>query len=628
MPGAFVLLRSLGGDICGSPATTTEVESFLGSGIWLADRLAAGCLLPLCVWILLSGLDDLVVLLVFLYTRLPGRGPPEPDEAELEGEPEKRLAVFVPLWREEAVIASMLEHNLAAIRYRRYDFFVGAYPNDEPTLAAVRLVTDRFANVHLCPCPHDGPTSKADCLNWIFQRMLVHEDESGLRYDAVITHDAEDIIHPESFRWINAYLGRYEMVQTPVLAMPTPLRELTHGIYCDDFAEYHTKDMVVRQRLGGFVPSSGVGTGYRRDALERLAAEASNRLFEPGCLTEDYENGLRLSRLGCSQAFAPIRILRDGRPMATREYFPRRFRAALRQRTRWVTGIALQGWQRHGWRVGWRQRYWLWRDRKGLLGNPASLLANLLFVYGALTWVVARLSATPWTLGQIADLPSLRWLLAATLALGVVHWLARSACSARVYGWRFALGVPPRILLGNVLNAAAAVRAMGNFFWARLRHRPLVWVKTEHAYPSRAALMPHKRLLGEILVGSGYVSEEDLATALVTRPAGRKLGEHMVAGGRLREEDLYEALSLQQSLPLETIEPGQIRPQVARTLPARVIRQWQVLPFRIAEGQLYLASPNLPGDDLQRELRRFTHLEIRFLLVTPSNYKQLETALL
>jgi adsorption protein B len=36
--------------------------------------------------------------------------------------------------------------------------------------------------------------------------------------------------------------------------------------------------------------------------------------------------------------------------MATREFFPQSIKTAIRQRTRWVTGIALQTWDRHGWR--------------------------------------------------------------------------------------------------------------------------------------------------------------------------------------------------------------------------------------------------------------------------------------
>ena len=52
--------------------------------------------------------------------------------------------------------------------------------------------------------------------------------------------------------------------------------------------------MPARQIMGAFVPSNGVGTGFRRDALDGLAALDQNRVFDPVCLTEDYENGLRL----------------------------------------------------------------------------------------------------------------------------------------------------------------------------------------------------------------------------------------------------------------------------------------------------------------------------------------------
>ena len=59
------------------------------------------------------------------------------------------------------------------------------------------------------------------------------------------------------------------MVQIPVLPLPTGLAEMTHGVYCDEFAEYQLKDIPARQRLGGFLPSNGVGTGFDRNALER-----------------------------------------------------------------------------------------------------------------------------------------------------------------------------------------------------------------------------------------------------------------------------------------------------------------------------------------------------------------------
>jgi adsorption protein B len=44
-------------------------------------------------------------------------------------------------------------------------------------MAAIREAKKRVKNVHLAAAPHDGPTSKADNLNWIYQRMLLMEEE-------------------------------------------------------------------------------------------------------------------------------------------------------------------------------------------------------------------------------------------------------------------------------------------------------------------------------------------------------------------------------------------------------------------------------------------------------------------
>jgi bacteriophage N4 adsorption protein B len=587
------------------------------------DRVVLAILAPLAIAILISGLDDLVVDLAWAWAWLksalrPAASVFPPGPRQLENAPQQRIAIFVPLWHEHQVVGRMLEHNLAAIRYPDYHFFAGCYPNDVETQEVVQAVAERFPQVHLALCPHPGPTSKADCLNWIYQHLLLLEERSGEDFDIVVIHDAEDLVHPEELRWINYYAARYDFVQTPVLALATPLRKLTHGVYCDEFAENHSRDMTVRAVLGGFVPSCGVGTGYRRDALERLALASSNRLFDPEALTEDYENGLRLFRLGCSQAFVPIsKSSIGGRDfVVTREFFPASWNAALRQRTRWVTGIALQSWQRFGWSGKPGEVYWLWRDRKGLIANPLSLAANLVFLYGAATAMWMRVS--PWQ-GRLAM---------ATLALQIIRTGIRMLCVGRIYGWVFALGVPLRAVYANALNTAATVQAVARYTWARVRGQPLKWLKTEHAYPARAALLPQKRKLGEILVSAGSVPAAELATALAERIPGMRLGEYLVGSRRLTIEDLYQALSFQQGLPLAQIEPEAVPWPVAHALPEHAVRQWQVLPFRVAEQNLFVASPEAPGPEMTQALKAFTSLEIRFHLVTPVEFERLSKALI
>ena len=590
------------------------------------DAFVAACLAPAAIAILVSGLDDLIVDAAFLAAWLKGRiGRRGARGAEdLTPKREKRTAVFVPLWRESGVISGMVEHNVAAIHYDNYHFFIGAYPNDEPTLDAVRDLESRFPHVHLAVCPHDGPTSKADCLNWIYQRMLLFEEHDGERFDIAVTHDAEDLIHPEAFARINTYAEEYDMVQIPVLPLPTPFPSIVHSIYCDEFAEWQMKDMPARKVMGSFVPSNGVGTGFKREALEKLASAEHNLIFEPACLTEDYENGLRLHKLGCRQLFVPLQRSNAGL-VATREFFPKSVRSAIRQRTRWITGIGLQSWERHGWRGSLPQVYWFWRDRKGLVGNPLSLFSNFLFAYGALTWLAARAHGATWGL---ATHPLPQGLLIATLANQVLRGVVRTVCATRLYGFVFGIGAPIRAVFANWINSLATFRAVYAYTRARILHEPLVWLKTEHAYPSRSALVEHKRKLGEILAGSGYVRESDLELALRTQPPGTRLGRHLIEMGKITEDELYEALSLQQSLPAGRVEPWGVNANVARALPRRVIREWHVLPFRIAAGSMFLASPEVPTDELSRTLRGFTRLSLRFHLVTPANFEELTGNLL
>ncbi len=431
------------------------------------------------MWIAISGLDDLFITLIGFAASILRF--PWPSDADLCRADERPIAIFVPLWHEHTVIGRMLDHNLTAIQYRNYHFFVGVYPNDALTIRAVAGQARRHPRVHMATCPHDGPTSKGDCLNWIYQRMNDHEARHHMRFRVVVLHDAEDLIHPESLRTINWFSRSYSMVQVPVLPLPTTLREWTHGLYCDEFAEFQQKDVPVRQFLGGFLPSNGVGTGFDRTALERLAATRRGRPFDPECLTEDYETGYLLHSLGYSQIFVPVRTGTAG-PLATREYFPRDLRAAISQRTRWVTGIALQSWQRHGWNVPWPQVYWFWRDRKGLVGNLVSPAANLFFLYGIASYLASLGQSGPWHLGS--HIPP--WISGIDRLATIIMLLqtgVRTHSGARIYGTRHAVGVPVRMFWGNLVNCAATATALWEFWDAHVRGLGLAWRKTDHVYP-------------------------------------------------------------------------------------------------------------------------------------------------
>lgn len=559
---------------------------------------------------IVSGLDDLWLDLCFLAGKRKRRDDATfPPPADLSGETEGLIALWVPAWREDGVIAQMIAHNVASIRYRRYHIFAGTYPNDEATLNVLRELEQQYPNVHISLTPHDGPTSKADNLNWVYQNLCEVEERLGERFDIVVIHDSEDLIHPEEFRWLNHYCRSYDFVQIPVLALPTPWWEFTHGIYCDEFAETQQKDLPTRNRLGGFAPSCGVGTGYRREALARLAEAESNRLFEPDSLTEDYLNGLRMHRLGMRQIYLPVAWMK-GQPVATREYFPRRFYSAVRQRTRWVTGIALQTWQKVGWSRDWRENYWFWRDRKGLLGNPLSLVAN-----GLLLLVLAGVLPYPQT----------SWV-AGGLLLQTVRMGMRVYFSGLVYGWGYGALAVARIPWSNLVNTLATLSALKRYALARWRRQPLVWLKTEHAYPSRQALHAYRRRIGEVLVDLGLVEAWQVEEALAGRLEGQRIGEALVERGWLDWVDLYRGLAVCSGFSFEAVEEAELDEALARSLPRGVMEEGRLQPVR-AEGRLLrIATPEMPPEGIGLEVERYTGLTPEFVLVTPENFYRLRRA--
>lgn len=594
----------------------TAFSAFSSMWPWILGSLATV--------LVLSGIDDLVpVLICGVHELLRRESVPDAAPGETPSD-ERRIAIFVPCWKESDVIGNMVRYNLAAICYRNFDFFVGVYPNDEATFEAARELARTFPNVHVAACPHHGPTSKADCLNWIYQRMLLFEKQTMIRFDTVVLHDAEDMIHPQALALINRERAAYAMVQVPVLPLPTPLADFTHGIYCDEFAEYQIIDMPARQFSRSFIPSNGVGTGFAREIFEQLARERQDRIFDPASLTEDYETGVYIHQAGYRQLFAQLRR-GEHDFLATREYFPRKMRSAIRQRTRWVTGIALQGWERDGWKGPWATRYWFWRDRKGLITNPLGLLTNMLFIAGVAVWIEAAALHRPWAFA--VSNPAIVTLCSMTLLLQSFRIALRAACVARLFGLRFALGVPVRAFHANLINSFASFAAIWRFANARLHRRPLAWVKTEHAYPTREALQPHRRELADVLVTSGCISEQRLSAVLAGMAQKADLAEFLLTTGLVSDDDLCRAISLQSGLRSARIDTRSVKTRVVRSLPVHVQKRLGIVPFRVDGGRLHVAATRAPASSVSEELKRFTQLPVEFQLVTRGNYEELQQLL-
>ena len=99
-------------------------------------------------------------------------------------------------------------------------------------------------------------------------------------------------------------------------------------------------------------------------------------------------SGLRMGALGLKTMFVrmPARPGERG-VVASRGHFPATLGGAVRQKARWLGGIALAGWDRLGWSGGIGERWMRMRDRRGPL---AALL--LLAAYSRRLAVVAAVA--------------------------------------------------------------------------------------------------------------------------------------------------------------------------------------------------------------------------------------------
>ncbi len=86
-----------------------------------------------------------------------------------------RLAVLVPAWDEGAVIGDMLRASLKRFEHDDYLLYVGYYRNDPATAAAIARVAD--PRIRAVEVPTDGPTTKSDCLNFLY--LALCDDEAG-----------------------------------------------------------------------------------------------------------------------------------------------------------------------------------------------------------------------------------------------------------------------------------------------------------------------------------------------------------------------------------------------------------------------------------------------------------------
>ncbi len=427
---------------------------------------------------LIGGVDDLAVDLLWLWR---GRGPKRNRRAPQTNV--SRIVVALPAWREDELIFAT-----AAAMARSWSgdddvrIVIGVYANDPSTLAAARRAEGADARISVAVNPRAGPTTKGDNLGSIWAH--VERGLDGFAPDALLIHDAEDRVQAEELIAVRAALAQAHYAQLPVVPDLLPSWVANH--YADEFAEAHAKELPLRAALGVALPTAGAGCAFRVEAIAALSELRAGAPFEPGSLTEDYEAGVRLSAKGLAGAMVDARDA-SGRRIAVHAPFPTQLGAALRQKTRWVRGVSLDGWDRLGWPVPsdssflrrWLWRWMLWRDRRALLAALALFLSYTAVALWAIGTAIEAKQAA-----QVSS--ALEWAVLATGAMLVWRLVLRVGFTARIYGWRVGIAALPRTIGANVILICVAARAFLGYRRGRAG-APLHWDKTDHPQPTLEA---------------------------------------------------------------------------------------------------------------------------------------------
>lgn len=415
---------------------------------------------------ILSGLDDLLydggAFFWLLYKRVRFSDRERLNVEKLHAREQQRIAIFLPAWQVSSTIGAMLTEILEHVDYRNFAVFVGTYPNDLHTQQAVDKLAALFPQVVkvVANCP--SPSSHAHCLNSLYAAMQDYECLHEVNFDIVVLHRAGDIVHRHSLLLYNYLIPRVDVVQLPTLPAPTAAGWLAHQLIADEQAEYQMKEQLAREKMQGFITYTGSGTALSRRAMAMLE-EADGTIFDETTVAEGYHLARKATEFGLKSIFVSIVLHERERHcclpfsrratfVANQTLYPGDVEQFLGWKSQQINAIALQYCASSGWQGSTGVKLNRLHDRKVA---PATLLNLLMYPLGATAIICFHFHV-------LAEWGALSTLLLLSIALVCVRVGIRIGYVGMMYGPVAGLLAVPRMLMGNVLNGMAVMRALAD----------------------------------------------------------------------------------------------------------------------------------------------------------------------
>jgi len=133
-----------------------------------------------------------------------------------------------------------------------------------------------------------------------------------------------------------------------------------------------------------------------------------------------------------------------------------------------------------------------------------------------------------------------------------------------------------------------------------------------------------KKRLGELLVDSGLLKDDDLARVLLEQKnkRGERLGETVVRLGLASEVEIARALSDQLGIPFIDLSAMSISQQALQEVPERLAKKHQILPVAVLQKELHLAMADPLKFEALQDVRFTSNCTIVPLLATVTDIKK------
>jgi len=128
--------------------------------------------------------------------------------------------------------------------------------------------------------------------------------------------------------------------------------------------------------------------------------------------------------------------------------------------------------------------------------------------------------------------------------------------------------------------------------------------------------------LGEVLIERGIITQAQLAQALThQQQKGGLIGEILVSLGFVKEEDIAQALTAQYGFPYLPLANYEIDPEVVGIVPARVAKQYLLVPVDKIGNNLTVAMSNPLNIQAIEDVELLTGCNVQVFVSTSSDLK-------